>query len=223
MLSPPLIWRKNSRARRLSLRVDPAKRAVIITLPPRISKKEGLAFLHSQSLWVRRAFEELPLKALDARSILIEGINIPLFTEPNAKRGVWLDESGIHISGNAEHHERRLKDFLRRLAIERITPFVKIYSQNMALFPSTLALRDVRSRWGSCTRQGRLMLNWRLLLAPANIRDYVIIHELAHLKYFNHGSEFWSLVDQYCPQGKEGRVSAENWLKVHGPVLLSII
>lgn len=223
LLLPPLIWKKNPRARRLSLRIDPTRRAVIITLPPGMSKKEGLAFFQTQAHWVIQSLNELPPKAIDSGTLPLEGEITPLLSKPEAKRGVWLDQEGIHISGQTEHHERRLKDFLKALALKRITPPVTFYSQKMGLKHTQLTLRDTKSRWGSCTREGHLMLNWRLLLAPPLIRDYVIIHELAHLRHFHHGPAFWEMVDCYCPRAKSGRIEAERWLKAHGSALLCLI
>lgn len=223
MMLPPLIWKKNLRAKRISLRIDPAQRAVIITLPPGITQKAGLSFLHDHTHWISKALADLPPRAMETGFLPVEGHTISLISEPHAQRGVWMDEKGIHISGQKEHHERRLKDFLKILAQKRITESVTSYSHKMSLFPTHVTLRDTKTRWGSCTKQGHMMLSWRLLLAPSAIRDYVIVHELAHLRYFHHKPAFWTLVDLYCPQNQQGRVNAEIWLKTHGGSLLSII
>ncbi|MDF7673597.1 SprT family zinc-dependent metalloprotease [Acetobacteraceae bacterium ESL0709] len=223
MFLPPLIWKKNPRAKRLSLRVDPTQRAVVITLPSGASPEQGLAFFQTQSHWISKALSELPPRAIETGQLPLEGHIVRLLRDPNAKGGVWLDQDGIHISGQTEHHERRLKDFLKTLAIRRISPSVTFYSRRMQLSLTRLTFRDTKTRWGSCTKEGHLMLNWRLLLAPAAIRDYVIVHELAHLQHFHHGPSFWALVDRYCPQNIQGRKTAELWLKTNGSTLLSII
>jgi predicted metal-dependent hydrolase len=72
-------------------------------------------------------------------------------------------------------------------------------------------VRNQRSRWGSCSRRGTISLNWRLIQTPVSVRDYVILHELAHLKEMNHSKRFWREVARLCPDYKE----AENWLKRH--------
>ena len=78
-----------------------------------------------------------------------------------------------------------------------------------------IAIRDQKSRWGSCSRQGNLNFNWRLLLAPLAVLDYIVIHELAHLKEGNHSPRFWALVAEQCPDYRDQRA----WLRQHGPEL----
>ena len=78
-----------------------------------------------------------------------------------------------------------------------------------------VSIRNQRSRWGSCARDGRITLNWRLLAMPEWVRDYVIVHELMHLKRMDHSPEYWRLVEGACPEYRKAR----HWLKVHGPGL----
>ncbi len=75
-----------------------------------------------------------------------------------------------------------------------------------------IAIKEQKTRWGSCSRQGALNFNWRLLLAPLPALDYVVIHELCHLKEPNHGPRFWALVAQACPDHRVWR----GWLRQHG-------
>ncbi|MBS1104287.1 M48 family metallopeptidase [Gluconobacter sp. Dm-62] len=224
MLPPtvPLIWKRSTRAKRITLRIEPVRGEVIITVPHRISRDRALAFVHQQTEWITNALAALPEKQeLAAGShVMIEGENIPILHEPTARRGCWLDADGLHVSGEASHTERRVRDFLQAMAKERLTQTLQTHSVKMDLRPVRLDLRDVRTRWGSCTRQGRIMLSWRLLMAPKEIRDYVVIHELAHLRHFNHGSDFWALVDSFIPKGRTGRLAAERWLRENGTALL---
>ncbi|EHH68129.1 M48 family metallopeptidase [Gluconobacter morbifer] len=224
MLSPtvPLVWKQSKRARRMTLRIDPGTGNVVVTVPDRVSKTQAVAFVHEHMDWIENALASLPEKAplTAGNMVLIEGHRRPILHAPEARRGVWLDEDGVHVSGDAAHTERRVRDFLRVYAKECLSATVAMYSTKTGLKPSRLDLRDTRSRWGSCTRQGRIMLSWRLVMAPLSIRDYVIIHELAHLRHFNHGKDFWSLVDSFCPNGHTGRLAAERWLSENGAVLL---
>ena len=76
-------------------------------------------------------------------------------------------------------------------------------------------MRNQRSRWGSCSRRGTISLNWRLVQTPAYVRDYLVLHELAHLKEMNHSRRFWREVERLCPGFRE----AERWLKQHASLL----
>lgn len=78
-----------------------------------------------------------------------------------------------------------------------------------------VSVRDQRSRWGSCGRDGHICLNWRLVQMPAHVRDYVIIHELMHLRRLDHSPRFWSLVAAACPDYQIAR----SWLRAHGEAL----
>jgi predicted metal-dependent hydrolase len=95
----------------------------------------------------------------------------------------------------------------RALLLER----VRVYSERMQLFPTALSFRSQKTRWGSCSSQGRLSLNWRLVVAPLAVVDYVVVHELAHLRYYNHSQAFWALVSNQRPDYRELR----DWLKRH--------
>jgi len=80
---------------------------------------------------------------------------------------------------------------------------------------SRVSVRNQRTRWGSCGREGHITLNWRLTLMPAWVRDYVMIHELMHLRRLDHSSHYWRLVAQAYPDYEDAR----KWLRVHGPAL----
>jgi predicted metal-dependent hydrolase len=82
---------------------------------------------------------------------------------------------------------------------------------------SRIRVGDPRSRWGSCSTRGTLSFSWRLVMAPAWVADYVVVHELCHLRQMNHSHRFWQLVDEAYPS----RRAAQAWLKRHGPELLA--
>jgi len=215
--SIPIAWRRNSRARRISLRLDPRSDTIIITLPPRATQASGLAWLHQNTAWIASALEArtIPPILANGETIPLNGTSHTIQHRPDARRGVWIEDTTIHISGDAAFLPRRLLDFLRKQAAASFAPTITRHAENMGLTPRKLALRDTRSRWGSCTRDGRIMLNWRLVMAPPTVQDYVIIHELAHLRHFNHSPDFWNFVDRHTPH----RHAAETWLKQNGAAL----
>ncbi|MBM4463752.1 MAG: M48 family metallopeptidase [Chloroflexi bacterium] len=85
-------------------------------------------------------------------------------------------------------------------------------SARLGLTYNRLMIRGQRTRWGSCSQKGNLSFNWKLIMAPEPVMDYVIVHELAHLKEMNHTKRFWELVGKHCPQWRDHR----KWLKEHG-------
>jgi hypothetical protein len=104
---------------------------------------------------------------------------------------------------------------LRARAAKELPPQLLALAAAHGLTIARVTIRDQRSRWGSCSPNGHIALNFRLLLMPAEVREYVLIHELMHLKQANHSRRFWRLVEAACP----GFRDAEHWLRRHGPSL----
>jgi predicted metal-dependent hydrolase len=104
---------------------------------------------------------------------------------------------------------------LRQLAARELPPRVLELAALHNLPVRRVTVRNQRSRWGSCSRRGTVSLNWRLVQAPGSVRDYLVLHELAHLKEMNHSRRFWSEVARLCPEFAE----AERWLKQHSSLL----
>lgn len=105
---------------------------------------------------------------------------------------------------------------LRKEARPLFRERIDTYSPQMGVFPKRLRVGDQRTRWGSCSARGTISLNWRLIMAPPEVLDYIVVHELAHLREMNHSSRFWSVVEQHCP---DYRVQ-EAWLKQYGFILM---
>ncbi len=107
-----------------------------------------------------------------------------------------------------------VRDLRARAAVE-LPPQLQALAAAHGLTVTRVTIRDQRSRWGSCSPRGHIALNYRLLLMPAEVRAYILIHELMHLKQANHSRRFWRLVEAACPRFRE----AERWLRAHGPSL----
>jgi hypothetical protein len=103
------------------------------------------------------------------------------------------------VSGAAVHLKRRVADFLRAEAMRRITVRVAPHAEALGVTPRAIRLKDTRSRWGSCAPNGILAFSWRLVMAPDWVMDYVVAHEVAHLRELNHSTRFWAHVDRLVP------------------------
>jgi predicted metal-dependent hydrolase len=122
------------------------------------------------------------------------------------------------VSGGREFLARRVTDHLRRLARSRLTQLAAEKSAAAKLSPKCVRVKDTRTRWGSCAPDGTLAFCWRLILAPEFVQDYVVGHEVAHLRHMNHGRNFWALTEQLTPH----RSAATAWLSSNGQALLRI-
>lgn len=211
-----LAVRVNRRARRISLKVDPALERAVLVLPGPGALDEGVSFARSRAPWLKGALARLP-----PRVAFADGALVPYRGRPHrirhvpADRGVRCRDDEILVAGRPEHLERRLADWLkaeaRRLLAIRATAHAAALERRVA----RIGVRDPRSRWGSCAPDGRLSFSWRLVLAPPEVLDYVVAHEVAHLVEANHGPGFWALVARLEPD----YAPAKAWLKRHGPAL----
>ncbi|WP_239992024.1 M48 family metallopeptidase [Rhodopila globiformis] len=213
-------WRRSARARRVSLRIDPTGGVVIVTLPLRASRKAGMALLMGHADWVANRLAALPdvVQFVDGAVVPIGGEPHRIRHAPAARAGTCLRDRELHVSGAAEFLSRRVRDFLRQEARRRLTALVMAKAGTIGILPSRLTLKDTKSRWGSCAPDRSLALSWRLVMAPPFVQDYVVAHEVAHLRHMNHGPQFWALVDELTPHAK----AAIPWLKAEGARLLRI-
>jgi predicted metal-dependent hydrolase len=214
--------RRSPRARRLSLRLDAAGDGVVLTLPPGVSKRQGLAFVEGHRAWLSERLAALPPRVAftDGAVVPYLGRDHVVHHRPQARRGVWRSDGALQVSGQAEHLARRLGDFLKASARSEITARARAKAATLPAATARplgrITLRDTTSRWGSCSAEGNLSFSWRLILAPEPVLDYVVAHEVAHLVHRNHGAAFWALVDELTPAMVDGRA----WLKSQGRGLL---
>jgi predicted metal-dependent hydrolase len=216
----PVRWRPSTRAVHVSLRVCPREGAVIVTLPPRKGRRAGLALLREHEAWVLER-----LAALSPALEFAPGVELPLADgklvirhEPRARGGAFLDGGALVVTGAREFLRRRVTDFLRGEAKRRIVVLAAPHAAALAVKPRAIRVKDTRSRWGSCAPDGTLAFSWRLLMAPGWVTDYVVAHEVAHLRELNHSARFWDLVETLTPH----RDAAVEWLRAEGPALLRI-
>lgn len=125
------------------------------------------------------------------------------------------DQSDVKLQRNKSDFEKRLEAPYRDAAKEYIKKRVSYYADILDVTYGNISIRDQKTRWGSCSSSGNLNFNWRLILAPPKVLDYVVVHELCHRIEMNHSKKFWNLVKQVIPDYKEHR----RWLKENGSSL----
>jgi hypothetical protein len=211
-LGAPLAIRVSPRARRLLLRVDAAARRVDLVLPRGVPAEHGLKFLAAQRGWIASRLEALPPTVP-----FVEGAVVPVFGVPHRIRResdpavapVAILDAEIRVRGEAAHIARRVRDHLIGLARQELGRRARLCAAGIGKPVLRVAVRDTRSRWGSCSAKGALSFSWRLVLAPEAVIDYVVAHEVAHLVEMNHGPRFWRLVQSLVPDIAPQRA----WLK----------
>ncbi len=114
--------------------------------------------------------------------------------------------------GKLKDCEALFKEFYKLKALHKIPERVKLYSGKMGLQPNLIKVQELGKRWASCSPDGNLNFHWRCMMAPLSVLDYVVVHELAHLRYMNHTDAFWNEVDKVIPDYREKAA----WLKFNG-------
>jgi len=214
--------RRSVRARRMSLRVLPGT-GLEVVLPPGFSMREASTLVRRNQGWVLRALDKLAVAA-KARIELADGASLPYTgatltlrlatgaSRNSARRhGDILTVSLTAGTPPAAVVESWYRAQAKRLTTERAT----VHAATLVVEFGRIAIKDTRSRWGSCSSKGNLNFSWRLLLGPETVLDYVVAHEVAHLKELNHSPAFWAHVATLCPDYKAQRA----WLRKRGSEL----
>lgn len=231
----PFTLRHSPRARGLRVVIHP-ERGVVVTVPATRSGRidgewRAIQFLAEREPWVRRHLArnagvraELAARggARDGGSIRLEGQVVPIRVVPavlGARRSTvarFDDELVMHRADRDRRPDAAvIEGWLRDLARARIDDAIAGHAPALGVTPLSITIRDPRSRWGSASPAGRLSLSWRLILAPAEALETVVIHELAHLRVFGHGPAFWALVASRRPDHRTWR----RWLHDHATEL----
>ena len=217
----PLVIAPNARARRYLLRLRPDGSARL-TIPRRGSLREGRRFAERNLEWLARQLERLAAQPVKPRhwhigtEILLRGALVKLEAGMNGEtNSIWCDGERIAVPNAGDDLRPWIVKHLRQLAAGELPPRVLEFAAARQLTVRRVTVRDQRSRWGSCSRRGTISLNWRLIQTPPPVCDYIILHELMHLRQMNHSARFWQEVERVCPDYK----TAERWLKQHATLL----
>jgi predicted metal-dependent hydrolase len=223
--------RRSGRAKRLRITVRPA--GVEVVAPVGMRDAEIAAFVHDNRRWIDTKVDAIrrQLAAHPGPSRLIDGAQIPFrggrqrlhVVRADRARPLVRYDGGVHVelpdrlppSLEEAEVERVLTGWLRRQA--RLDAKVRIehHGSRHGLVPRGLMIKAHRTLWGSCTGSDVVNLNWRLILAPPAVLDYVVVHELCHLRHRHHQPPFWRLVAEILPGYHEHR----RWLRLNGHLL----
>jgi predicted metal-dependent hydrolase len=217
---PALMFVRNGRARRYILRVLPDA-TVRVTIPRHGSRREAEAFVRTRTRWIAERREELELRRRDTRWRLGQRV----WWRGVTSRVEVTDASGARVSVRCgdlvaqstprEDYRPVLEPLMRACAAKELPGKLLALASVHGLDVARVTVRSQRSRWGSCSRDGNIALNWRLLQMPATVCEYVLLHELMHLRQPNHSAQFWAEVEAVCPDYLQSRA----WLRSEGLAL----
>lgn len=230
----PYVERKSTRMKRISIRVTPDK--VRVSAPARSSKREIQVFIEKNSGWILENWLKLQETIIKPPLRLYEtGIKVPylgkdveiriLETEQkmlSARYECNTDSLNIGIPQRISDEQRQeavreiLEKWFKMKARSIFLQKLDAWSRAMGVTYHQFRLKEQKTRWGSCSSLGNINLNWRAIMASESVIDYLVIHELSHLRYMDHSQDFWGYVARFCPEHGVYR----KWLRENGHTLV---
>ena len=209
--------RRSDRARRVRVTVD-STRGVEVVLPRRAAERDAAATVRALRPWIERRLSEVERQraSVAARGATVPYLGTVLTLVPEVGRSRVVQRDHTLLMPEGETGKPALERWYRRQAKLEVTPRVRAAAAQLGSSYTTVTIRGQRTRWGSCSANGALSFNWRLLLAPEAVLNYVVWHEVCHLEALDHSPRFWSLVAAHCPDYKQQAA----WLRAHGGTLV---
>ena len=193
--------------------------SLTVRAPKRASLRDIEEFIHEKTEWILRSREKLkavvqhPKKQyVNGETFLLLGQEYELLLVPPQRPALKFN-GGFTLAVSArERGEAAFTRWYKEQAYQVFTERIRNYSAMHGFSPRQVKVNSARTRWGSCSANGTINFTWRLVMAPLDVIDYVVLHELAHLRVKDHSPRFWKLVESICPDFKQHR----KWLKENG-------
>lgn len=213
---------ERTRRRTVAIYIDPA-RGVLVRAPKRVRDSEIEEFILKKSRWITGKLAEVQKRAADIPCHTYSDGDVFHYLGDGYVLRICEGKRGASIVGREimlclkpgdppESLRQTLKKWYSDMAREKFSERVTYYSNAIGVQPNRIAVRNQARRWGSCSGKGNVNLNLKLIMAPPGILDYVVAHELCHLRHPNHSPEFWNLLAKTVPDFAERR----RWLKENG-------
>lgn len=212
--------KRSSKRRSIGLQIN--DQGLTVSMPMRASEKWLHSVLQEKAGWVVDKLENwqsrhVPVqKWADGEAILFRGESFLLRVISSRDKSLpRLDSNELIVqvvdSTNPAQIKKKVLLWYKQEAMRVFEECIEHFSPLMGVAPQALKLTSARTQWGSCTAQGVVRLNWKLVTMPLPLIDYVVIHELAHLKEMNHSPAFWRVVESACPDYAATRKELHNW------------
>jgi predicted metal-dependent hydrolase len=210
-----------SKRKTLALIVEPDG-TLTVRAPMRMKEADIWRFIEKKRDWIKRkqarAVEDAvtPHRFEEGETFWVLGEQIPLRLVPSQKPALVMD-GAFKLTKSAQPQARsHFESWYKKQARQELTGRVEVYAREMDILVRKLRISSARTRWGSCSSKETLSFTWRLVMAPLEVIDYVVVHELCHLKELNHSKVFWAEVESVLPDYKRRR----KWLKDNGKFLV---
>ena len=200
--------------KRLTLRIDTKKAQAVLTMPKFCSKKKAYDFVLSKQDWIIEHLAKIPktkdFEDGDVFSFL--GKQVRICHQKDSKSATYRENDIIYVGGDIVFLHRRVKDYIKKEAKKEFLKRSQEMAKRIDCQVANVQIKDTKSRWGSCSSLNNINYSWRIALAPDCVIEYLIAHEVAHLKHKDHSYAFWRCVKQLY----KGASLGKNWLKANG-------
>lgn len=205
-----------------------------VTAPATVSNSDIEKILYKKYNWIEKqaiflkqlAETHINTQAVNQATILFLGQQYVLnITQANDKSGVMVVDDIIRLTIPPDlaptnfNCSKILEEWYKKSAANILLDKTRYWSAQLSVSPTKITIKDQKTRWGSCSNNGSINYNWRIIMAPPEVINYLVIHELTHLIIPNHSQDFWKLVAKYCPEFKKSRC----WLKANGQLLMRFL
>ena len=210
--------RRSSVNKRLCMRFTPPNK-ILLSCPRKVPEVLLLKFINQNRDWIIKIKERIK-SAIDVRvgvKIPFKGRLVEVFNSDKNFDHCIMHKNKILVGAGAKPTGHQVRDFLIREIALTVEPLADKYAKILGEAYKEIKYKDTTSRWGSCNHQKCLMLSWRLIMAPEKVLEYVVAHEVAHLKHMNHSANFWDAVSLLCQDYKLLR----KWIKKEGSTLFN--
>ena len=213
--------RRHAQSRSMRLRYDAGAQEVRITIPTWASEREALALAHGHHDWIVRQMQRaVPRRALaDGAELMLYGSPVRVAWQADYPRTPRVHNGVLRVGGAPESVPARVLRWLQAEAKRAYADDLAFYCARAAVLVPRLSIGDARSRWGSCSTRGGIRMNWRIIMAPPEVRRSVVAHEVAHLTHMDHSTRFYAHLDAIFDGNRR---TCDAWLKAHGRDLRAI-
>lgn len=216
-----LIIKKSKQARNYTLRLSHKERCIYLVIPHRSSEKRALYFADRHRHWIEEKLSTLPHAIPFEHSEIVPLFDIPTLiniTYDQKRKTTHIShlDRKLDVLTNQELPSSRIERYLKKFAKEHLTALTHEKAAELGKKVNKVSIRDTSSRWGSCSSDGNISLSWRLIFAPIEAIDYVVSHEVAHLKHMDHSRNFWKVCESLCDDYTFGK----QWIRDEGYSLM---
>lgn len=210
---------RSKRATRLALRADASAGVVRLVIPEDMPEHQAFAFAAEHISWIKARAGDFQKKTpfADGATLPVMGHDHTLtIVGTTGATTITMEEGWLTVATKRADPSSNIRRFLTQKLEERVVPLAREKAAVIGKKIARIGFRDTSSRWGSCSSDGNLMFSWRLVFAPDNVIDYVVAHEIAHLKHMDHSPRFWALCEKLSADYANGK----TWLRRNGSSLL---